>query len=204
MKKLLLLLIIILGLDTTGQDQNTRKLFTLDGNDIGGYIGINGKFTSINSLSAGLIDFRLAVVVNSKWAVGFNTTGLINDRHLSTLVKDDVYHLMSSYQGLFIERIFQINENFRYSFKLQIGQGNIMYRYCRSVIADKKWYEEIIDQTDYNIIEPEFEIYNNLFDNFWIGLNIGYNLTTPIRLMGTNESILNKPNGGISIKYGLF
>ncbi len=200
----ILILSITFSFNTLAQNSNDRKLFSLDGNDIGGYLGFNGRITTVNSLSAGLIDLRIAVVVNKKWAFGFNTSGLLNDRHLNTLVKDDVYHLMGSYQGLFIERIFEINEDFRYSFSFMIGQGNAKNEYCRSVIADKKWYEEIIDQTDFYIIQPTFDFYYNLFDNFWFGLNAGFNLTTSIRLMETDEALLNKANGGLSLKYGLF
>jgi len=203
-KIFLLILFFTFSFNTLSQNSNERKLFSLDGNDIGGYIGFNGRLTTVNSLSAGLIDLRIAVVVNKNWAFGFNTSGLLNDRHLNTLVKDDVYHLMGSYQGLFIERIFEINNDFRYSFSIMIGQGNAKYEYCRSVIADKKWYEEIIDQTDFYIIQPTFDIYYNLFDNFWFGLNAGFNLTTSIRMMETDEALLNKANGGLSLKYGLF
>lgn len=205
MKKVLLLwLFVILGLNISAQDKTERKLFTLDGNNIGGYIGVNPKFTTINSLGAGLIDIRAAIVVNKNWAVGFNTTGLLNDRHYSKIVKDGLYHLMASYQGLYLERIFEINNDAKYSFSFLIGQGTIKYNYCRSVIADKKWYEEIIDQTDFYIIEPSFDIYYNVYGNLWLGLNAGYNLTTSIRMMDTDEGILNKANGGLSIKYGLF
>jgi hypothetical protein len=204
MKKIFLLLFMFCGISLLAQSQTERKLFTLDGNDIGGYIGVNGRYTTINSLGAGLIDVRISVVINQKWAVGFNTSGLLNDRHLNTLVKDGVYHLMGSYKGLYLERIIPINDDLRTSVSLMIGEGTVMYRYCRSEIANKKWYEDIIDQTDFYIIEPTVEIYDNIWDNLWLGLNFGYNFTTPIRMMDTDEALLNNFNAGLSIKYGMF
>jgi hypothetical protein len=205
MKTLLFILfVMIFELNAYGQNQESKKLFTLDGNDIGGYIGVNGRVTTVNSLAAGLIDIRIAVVINNNWAFGYNTTGLWNDRHLNKLVTDGVYHLMGSYQGVFIERILSINENLRYSISLLVGQGIVKYEYCRSSIADRKWYEEIIDQADYNLIEPTIEINYNILDKFWLGVNLGYNLTTTIRMMDTESDLLNSINGGLSIKYGLF
>ncbi len=205
MKKLLFVLFsIVFVINTLGQNQGSKKLFTLDGNDIGGYIGLNGRLTTVNSLAAGLIDIRIAVVINNKWAFGYNSTGLWNDRHLSTLVTDGVYHLMGSYQGVFIERIYILDEDFRFSLSLLIGQGTVKYEYCRSTVAERKWYEEIIDQADFNLIEPTIEINYNIIDKFWIGANLGYNLTTTIRMMDTERDLLNNVNGGLSIKYGLF
>jgi hypothetical protein len=203
-KTLYILLVLILGTNAFGQSQGSKKLFTLDGNDIGGYIGIDTRLTSINSLPAGLVDYRVAVVINNKWSFGYSSTGLWNDRHLSTLVNDGVYHLMSNYQGLFIERIFNLNENFRYSLLLLIGQGIVKYEYCRSTIANRKWYEEIIDQADFNLIGPAVEMDFNIYDNFWLGANLGYNITTTIRMMDTKSDLLNNVNGGLSFKYGVF
>lgn len=205
MKRIMLIvLMIIFGSSTFGQSQGNKKLFTLDGNDIGGYIGVNGRLTSVNSLAAGLIDIRIAAVINNNWAIGYNSTGLWNDRHLNSLVTDGVYHLMGSYQGVYIERIFIPSENLRYSMSLLIGQGTVKYEYCRSVIADKKWYEEIIDQAEFYIIEPTIEMNYNILGKFWLGANVGYNLTTSIRMMDTDSGLLNNINGGLSIKYGLF
>ncbi len=203
MKSILMLLFVLLA-SLNIRAQESRKLFTLDGNDIGGYIGTNGRYTTVNSLGAGLLDFRAVLVVNSKWGVGFNTTGLLNDRHLNEIVKDDVYHLMASYQGILVERYFDISKYLRCSASLMIGQGEIKYRYCRSAIAERKWYEETIDQYDFYIVQPTFDIFYGLSDRFWIGVNAGYNATTSIRLMKTDESILSKFNAGISIKYGAF
>lgn len=205
MKRIMLIvLMIFFGSSTFGQSQGSKKLFTLDGNDIGGYIGVNGRLTSVNSLAAGLIDIRIAAVINNNWAIGYNSTGLWNDRHLNTLVTDGVYHLMGSYQGVYIERIFIPGENLRYSMSLLIGQGTVKYEYCRSVIADKKWYEEIIDQAEFYIIEPTIEMNYNILGEFWLGANVGYNLTTSIRMMDTDSGLLNNINGGLSIKYGMF
>lgn len=205
MKKLLFVLFIaVCGITSFGQETKNRKLFTLDGNDIGGYIGVNGRFTNVNSLGAGLIDIRIAVVVNNDWAIGFNSSGLLNDRHLNTLVSDGIYHLMGSYKGIYLERIIAVNEDLRCSISLLVAQGTLKYEYCRSEIANRKWYEEVIDQNDFNLIEPTIEINYNAFDKFWVGANIGFNLTTPVRLMQTDGNILNTFNGGICIKYGLF
>ena len=203
-KTLLLLFVIFMSMGLHGQEQHKRKLFTLDSIDIGGYIGFNGKYTTVNSLGAGLLDFRAAVVIDNKWGVGFTTTGLLNDRHLNEIVKDDAYHLMSGYQGLYLERFFDLSSDFRFSVSFMIGQGEIKYRYCRSVIAERKWYEETIDQTDFYIIQPSIDFIYGVSNKFWIGINAGHNLTTAIRMMSTDENILNKFNFGISLKYGLF
>jgi len=194
---------ISFGLASYGQSQNSKKLFTIDSVDIGGYIGFNTKLTTINSLGAGIVDLQFAVVINHKWVVGYNTSGLVNDRHLNKLVTDADYHLMGGYQGIFIERMYKPAEDFRFAVSFLVGQGNVKYMYCRSVIADKKWYEEIIDQAEFYIIQPSLEINYNLIDDFWIGLNAGINLTTAIRMMDTDRALLNKCNGGLTIKYGV-
>lgn len=192
----------VFGVIAFGQSSN--KLLTLDGNDIGGYIGVNGRLTTVKTLPAGLIDIRIAIVINGKWAIGYNSSRLLNDRHLNTLVTDGVYHLMGSYKGIFVERIYNLGEDFRFSISVLLGQGIVKYEYCQSTIADRKWYEEIIDQADFTIIEPTLEINYNILGNFWVGINLGGNLTTAIRMMDTERNLLNNINEGLSVKYGLF
>jgi hypothetical protein len=195
---------MITAVSALSAQTKNAKLFTLDGTDIGGYVGMNTRYTTINSLGAGLLDFRAAVVINGKWAIGYNTTGLLNDRHLNKLDPEEVYHLMGGYQGIYLERIFRFSEDFKCSLSIMIGEGTVKYRYCRSEIADKKWYEETIDEAEFYILAPTFDIYYNPWDHLWIGLNTGYNMTTSIRMMDTDENLLNKFNAGLSLKYGPF
>lgn len=158
MKSILMLLFVLLASPNLTA-QESRKLFTLDNNDFGGYIRLGGRFTTVNSLGAGLFDFLGVVVIINKREEGFSITGLPEDKHLNEIVKDDVYHLMASYQGILVERYFDISKYLRCSASLMIGQREIKYRYSRSAIAERKGYEETIDQYDFYIFQPTFDFF---------------------------------------------
>jgi hypothetical protein len=184
--------------------QQRSHIFTLGEKNIGAYVGTSGKYTTINSEAAGFLDFKGAIVLNSNWAVGLSLSGLYYDKPLDKLVNDGTYHLYITYGGIYLEKLFSLTENLKFSLALQTGQGEIYYQYDKDFRKEKLWSEEIIDRTTFHYWEPSLDIQYRLTGNYWIGLTGSYRNTPPIHILGTDESFLQNFSGGLTFKYGIF
>ena len=74
---------------------------------MGGTISIGGRYTTLDSRTAGFLDVRAGITLDSTWVVGLGFSALYFDRALSALVPDGTYHLNAGYQGIYIERYFR-------------------------------------------------------------------------------------------------
>ncbi|MBD3374673.1 hypothetical protein GF406_06525 [candidate division KSB1 bacterium] len=182
----------------------TDYFTTFRGHKVGGYLGTAGRVSSVFSDNAGYADLKGALVFDGKWAIGFTGSGLYYDKSLNRLVSDGTYHLQVAFGGLFVERIFSVNDNFKVSASLMTGQGEALYQYDRDYRKEKVWSEEIIDKTTFGVQELGIEIQHRIKGNFWLGLTGGYRNTSPLELIDTPDDLLEKWNAGVSFKYGIF
>jgi hypothetical protein len=184
--------------------QNSDHLFMWGENKMGGYVSTSMKYTTFDKKPAGFLDIKGAVTLNGKWAFGVSASGLYYDKKLTELVDDGTYHIYAGYASVFVERIFSINENFKASVSVTSGQGEIYYQYDHEFREDKVWKDEIIDKTTVYVFEPGIEIQHRIAGNFWIGLSGSYRNTSPVEIIGGPEDMLQKFNGGITFKWGVF
>jgi hypothetical protein len=201
--KIIFIFLISLTFTLFSQNGNKESLFSIGDYNLGGYVGVNGKHTTYESKGAGFVDLRAAVIFESGWGIGLDASGLYYDKKLSTLVSDGTYHIEAGYVGIFIEKMFELSEDFNFSISYLMANGVAKYTYDKEYRQSKLWYEETIDQTTFFVSEPSMEIQHRVFGNWWIGLSGSYRMTSPIKMIGTSESFLNKFNGGITIKYGI-
>ncbi|MDZ7764490.1 MAG: hypothetical protein U5K00_08695 [Melioribacteraceae bacterium] len=143
-------------------------------------------------------------VINEKWGVGFSFSALHYDRGMNKLVNDGAYHLNAGYAGIYVERIFSLSEDFRFSVSVTSGMGEAYYQYDKDYRKEKVWSEEIIDKTTFAIFEPSIEFNYNFAGNYWIGVMGTFRNTSPLKLIGADEKLFQKFTGGITLKYGLF
>ncbi len=201
--KILFIAVLLFATSIYSQSKN-NYVVSIDGTKLGFYLSTSGKYSTINSEAAGYLDYKGAVTINEKWAIGFSGTGLYYDKGLGKLVSDGTYHLYISYGALFVERIFTLSDDLKFSVSIQSGYGEAFYQYDKDYRKDKVWSEEIIDRTKFYIFEPGIELDYRVSGNFWIGVTGSYRNTSPLELIGTSETLLQKFNGGLSFKWGIF
>jgi hypothetical protein len=201
--KAFLLAFFLLSVSAFSQSDK-NYIVAFNGTKIGAYIGTSGRYsTTLNSDPAGFLDFRGAVVINN-WAIGLMGSGLYYDKNLSELVNDGTYHLNVSYTGIFVEKIFPLNDNFKFSVSIATGKGEAIYEYDKEFHKEKIWTEETIDKTTFAFFEPSIELQHRISGNWWIGITGSYRNTSPLYLLGTDENLLRKFTGGITFKWGIF
>lgn len=198
------LVFLVFAAALTAQTPESYGYFKIGGVELGGYIGMNTKYTEVCDNSAGMLDFKGAVTFESGWAVGLNFSGLWYDRALDEIVTDGSYHLSSGYGGIFVEKMFNVTDDFKLSLSLLFGQGNIEYIYDKQYRDDKVWYEETIDKTTYHLTEPGIEFSYRIASNWWIGVNGSYRMASPVKMIGTDEDVMRNFSSGITVRYGIF
>lgn len=171
---------------------------------IGGVLGVGGRYSTLEKQTVGFLDGRAGITINADWGIGLGFAGLYYDKALSTLVPDGTYHLTAAYSGIYVERIIRMGDDLKASVGILMGQGTIMYQYDNDYRKDKVWTEEVIDQTTYAVFEPSVSIQYRLGASFWLGLTASYRNTSPVRLLGTPESVLRNGTAGITASWDVF
>lgn len=204
----LLLATLLCGASLFAQQAGSNSLWNLrlGGTDyrLGAYVGTNLKYSALKDDPAGYLDIKAGITVNSKWAAGLSVTGLYYDKRLREIVQDGTYHLYAGYAGLFVERMFSLTGDLRFSVSVFSGQGEVYYMYDREYREDRPWYQETIDKETIYVFEPALEIQHRIGGNFFLGLTGSYRMTSPLNLVNTPGNILRTFSGGISVKYGVF
>ena len=203
MKATLTLLISFLMTISLFAQNDDNYLLKIDDTEIGGYIGLNTRYTNVDSKPAGFLDIKLAVVIDHNWAVGIIGSGLYYDRKLTKLVDDGTYHLNAAYGAIFVERIFNIGDGLRLSLGIATGSGTAFYKYDNEYEKEKVWTEEIIDLNTFAVFEPSIELQYQISDNWHLGIMTSYRNTSPLKLIGTDDNMLRNLAGGISVKWGI-
>ena len=203
-KKVLLIVSMLLAVSAFGKDIDNNYIFSNGKTDFGGYVGMNGKVSSVFSETNALGDIKAAVTFNGKWALGISGTGLHFDDPANQLVSDGSYDLQVNYGGMFIERILSLSDRSKVSLSFLSGQGQASYRYDREYRKEKVWSEEMIDITTFGVQELGVDLHHRIGGNFWLGLTGSYRHTSPLQLIDTSDKLIEGFNGGLSIKYGIF
>ncbi|MDO9510598.1 MAG: hypothetical protein Q7J34_02460 [Bacteroidales bacterium] len=171
---------------------------------LGLYAGINSSYTRMMDKDAGWLGYRAGLVLDKRWVVGVGGDALWYDYALTELAENGTYHLQAGYQGIFVEYLQPIGSRVKIGFSILSGQGLVKYEYDKDFRKDKPWFEEIIDQSTFQVFEPGIEIQARIGGNWWLGLHGTYRNTSPVELLETSECVFRTLNGGITLKYGIF
>ena len=190
------------------QDKNhNNHLLEIDGKNktpkIGFFGGLSVNYTEIFDDPAGSLGAKAGIIFNHKFSIGLAGYGLWYDYRLNDLVQDGTYHMEAGYSGLYLEYLHPLSEKIKLGFSVITGHGIAQYKYDKQYLEGRPWYKEIIDRETFAVFEPGFEIMTQVGSKWWIGANISYRSTSPIKLQGTNEDFLNNYHTGISIRYGI-
>lgn len=206
MKRIVIPIVFLLSFLSLAQE-NQNHLFELKlgetTHQIGGYVAIGGRYTTLNSEEAGFADIKAALTFNHSWSIGVSATGLYYDKALRGLVNDGTYHLYIGYTALFVEKMFELSDNFRLNLAIQSGSGEAYYRYDKDFRETKAWYEEDLDKETIYIFEPSIELLARVYGNWWVGATGSFRNTSPLNLLGTDDKLIQNFEAGISFKYGI-
>ena len=189
--------------------ENENYLWTYTNSDdetktIGLYGSISGSYSTVFSDPVGYLGARGGVVINEKWGIGLAGYALNYDKALSTLVDDGTYRMQAGYTGLYVEYMMNLTQRSKLSLYILSGEGIVFYEYDKEFREDRNWYEEVIDQETFAVFEPGAEFQYRISQKWWIGAQVSYRTTSPIKLEGADENFLEQVNTGIFFKYGLF
>lgn len=173
-------------------------------NTIGSYVGLSGTYSPLKGKNSYWLGGRIGVVFNNKWTIGIGGNLLDYDKQLDELVNDGTYRLQAGYGGLFVERLFSLQNWGKISMSWLSGSGITFFEYDKEYAESREWYQEIIDMEDFAINELGVEFQIRVYKNWWLGAQASYRLTSPIEMKGEDEFFLRDYSAGISVKWGIF
>lgn len=171
---------------------------------IGSYVGLSGTYSPLKGENSYWLGGRIGIVFDKKWTIGVGGSLLDYDKHLDELVTDGTYRLQAGYGGLFVERLFSIQDWGKIGLSWLSGSGVTFFEYDKEYAESREWYQEIIDIEDFAINELGIELQLRVYRNWWLGAQASYRLTSPIELKGEDEFFLRDYSVGITVKYGIF
>lgn len=177
---------------------------TIGSTTIGGSVSVGARYSTLEKQTIGFLDGKAGITIDGTWGFGLGFAGLYYDKTLSALVTDGTYHLTAGYSGIYVERIFHMTDDLMGSVGILMGQGTICYQYDKAFQKEKRWTDEVIDQTTFAVFEPAVSIQYRLGASFWMGITASYRNTSPIRLLGTSESILRNGTAGLTARWDVF
>ncbi len=196
------------------QSQETKKedskdyLWTYQGkkkeHTIGMYGGVSGSYSEVMNNPTTWLGAKVGVVIDKRWGIGLATNVLDYDRRLDALVSDGTYHLESAYTAMFVEHIIPIEKWGKIHLSWLSGRGNALYRYDKEYREDRPWYQEVIDKECFTVDELGAEFQVRIHNNWWLGSQVNYRFTSPIKLQGTDEDLLKNASYGLTVKYGIY
>lgn len=204
MKTKILMITCLLTVTSFAQVNNDNYLFNIRETRIGGYVSLGARYTtSLNEDPATFGDVKGVLVFKGGWGLGLVGSGLYYHKTMSNLVNDGTYHFNASYGAIYVEKIFDLNKDFKLSVSVASGSGTAFLQYDKNFQKDKKWTEEIIDQTIFYIFEPGLEFQYRISGNWWVSAYGTYRNTSPLNLIGADEDLFRKFSAGISFKWGI-
>lgn len=184
--------------------QQEEAPFTIGDSKVGLSLGTSARYTTLFDEDAGLLELKGLLTFNRTWAVGLTGSALWYDKELHSLVDDGSYRMEMAYGGMVVERWFSLSQDLIFSVSVATGYGEVKYRYDKEYRKDKIWTEETIDQTTFAFFEPGIAMQWNISGRLWLGVAGSYRNTSPVELLGTDEDVFRKFNGGLTLTYGLF
>ncbi|MFH0756728.1 MAG: hypothetical protein V2B15_05530 [Bacteroidota bacterium] len=203
----IVLALVLSGVAYSQETSSTDDNWSVQGKNrtrtLGFYGGLYGAYSPVGDRSAQWYSARVGVSFNHRWGIGLAGSVLNYDYELSELVTDGTYRLQAGYTGMFVERMLNLAPWSKINLSWTSGAGVAFYQYNKDFREDRPWYEETIDTENFAANELGLELQFKTFGRWWAGLYGSYRLTSPIKLMGTDERFLTDFSAGVSLKYGL-
>jgi hypothetical protein len=202
------LLFLVMCIISTAQETNKNYLFSYKGkkkeHTVGMYGSLGGTYSTVMDESANWLTARVGVVIDEHWGIGLAHSALNYDHELSQLVTDGTYHLQGAYSGMFLEYLVPFNNWGKLSISWTSGMGLLFYQYDKEYRKALTWTDEYIDAERFAANEFGAEFMIHVAGNWWVGLEGSYRNTSPIKMLGVEEDVLQKFNAGITVRYGIF
>lgn len=201
---LLLLLLTSAGMFAQHPDhlwsyQGKNKSHTL-----GIYAGLSGGGSQVMDDVCGIFSAKAGLVFNHRWTIGVAGSGLACEQKLYEVVDDGAYRLEAAWAGTYIEYLQPLGKHIRLSASVMTAAGVARYRYDKASMSEKAWYEEVIDEDRYGMLEGGVEVLFRIGGNWWAGLNGSVRNASPIHLKGSSQNLLDGSSAGLSLRYGIF
>jgi len=209
-KQILSMVILVLfAINLTAQtNESENYLWTMKTSkkthEVGLYGSISGQYTELFDNSAFLLGARVGFVFNHKWVIGLEGHALNYDHKLTEFATEGHYRLEGGYSGTFVEYLQPIGNRIKLSAGILTGRGVVQYRYDKETAESLEWYEEFLDRDQYAVFQPEVRVYLNIGGNWWAAAEASYTTTSPVKLKGADEDLLEGLNYGLSFSYGIF
>lgn len=133
--------------------------------------------------------------------IGLRGTGVWYDHRLNKLDATRTYHVESAYGGATIQKNWELFKGFKLGIMAYAGTGFIQYKYDGKYRDELTWDEEIIDLESFSFFEPgivfEYEVGNNV----GITAQLNYRMTSDIKLIETDNDMMNQANFGFGFNY---
>mgnify|MGYP001060449618 CR=1 FL=1 len=171
-------------------------------------VGIHGAvgldFTTIDNRTAGLLGAKIGFLFNEKLSVGVMGKGIWYDYRLKELATTGTYHGEGGYTGVYVTYYVPLGEYFKIGLSLSSGQGIFQLKYDTKYTEELQWYETIIDQDDYAVLEPGIEVMIDFASRWNVAVTSSYRNTSPVQIDGMAENALNGLNVGVCVGFDLF
>lgn len=133
--------------------------------------------------------------------VGLRGTAVWYDHRLNKLDANRTYHVESAYGGATIQKYWELFNGFQLGLMAYAGTGFIQYKYDGKYREELTWHEEIIDLETFSIFEPGIVFEYEVRDNIGITAHMNYRMTSDIKLIETDNDMMNQVNFGFGLNY---
>ena len=136
-------------------------------------------------------------ILNKKYVIGLNVTGLASRVKAPKLPEIDGLVLIVNYGGLYLSYIHNSNRMLHFEAGGLLGIGQAFYR-------DSEYRARYNQIDPYLIIEPEVRVMLNMVPGFRIGAGLSYRYANRVDLLGLSNSDLSGVSANLIFKIGKF
>ena len=154
--------------------------------------------------------FRGGIIINHNFAISVGGVGLASTNRFNKPAGDTgQYYMEGGYGGIYFEPIIASRFPVHLSFPCMIGAGGLAYTRSVKVNDPDVYFDRYentvtVDDDAFVVFEPGISLELNLTRHSRIGFNAHYRFTQDLRLVNTDNDILEGWNGGITLKFGRF
>ncbi len=208
MKPIILLALIslsnILYAQNTDNEQEMQTLFGNKSFTFGGFGGPSVSYSSFNGSDAWLVGGMGAAIVNHSFFFGGGGYGIVNSPFFADVNNNEGAYTEGGYGGGILGFVAMPHKVVHLAFPVLIGGGSLIYTDKRMSHNTHGSHFQIIDQTEFFVIEPGIEVELNVFRFMRVAAGVKYRYTSKLKLIDTPNNAFNSLGGNITFKFGRF
>jgi hypothetical protein len=215
MKNSLIIVLSVLSMGLYGQSDSLKPekfkhqtLFSTK-KGVGGYIGLNSKFTTLNNHQTLLTGGELGLVVAHRFNFGFEGYGSVNPVKSNHKINDSTYsYLNMGYGGLHLEPVLWSGKMIHLSFPTHLGVGALAETnrsYLNDINSENEFKESDLLETDFFMVaEPGAMVEFNVFRFMRLGAGASYRFVSGVDMPQEKNSELGGFSANFSLRLGWF